>query len=361
MGKKKPGKNGADVVAPTGIESVQARLLREADGQKGRSCGGFSVIARRSGAAQRRFKNTAIALIGVYALTLGQWRSQSFVHRIAEWQAMLLKRGGKAVKDEAGKLHDRPLSAKTVFHAFTLLNGALRFALRMELVFRNPCEAVTRPSVERSEAKALTQEEIAALLDAARSTRWEPYLTLALCTGARRGELCGLSWDDFDAEARALVIRRSLSQTRDGIALKSTKNGRVRTVPLSRMAIEALRSQRALQACQRLAIGSIFQNTDNAIFTDEVGRRITPMAASCAFERTARKAKISTTRLHDLRHTAATTLIHAGVDVRTTAGILGHASPTITLSIYAHLMPEAQRDAVNRLGDYLESAVSSQV
>jgi hypothetical protein len=103
-----------------------------------------------------------------------------------------------------------------------------------------------------------------------------------------------------------------------------------------------------------LAYGSVYQNTDDAIFTDELGRRVTPMAATCAFKRIARKAGVSTTRLHDCRHTAATALLLAGVDVRTAAGLLGHASPTVTLSTYAHLMPEAQRDAVERLGERLE-------
>lgn len=83
------------------------------------------------------------------------------------------------------------------------------------------------------------------------------------------------------------------------------------------------------------------------------------MAATCAFDRIARKAGISTTRLHDLRHTAATTLLVAGVDVRTAAGVLGHASPTVTLSTYAHLMPEAQRDAVDRLGERIEQLVAA--
>lgn len=83
------------------------------------------------------------------------------------------------------------------------------------------------------------------------------------------------------------------------------------------------------------------------------------MAASCAFERLARKAEISTTRLHDLRHTAPTTLLVAGIDVRTAAGVPGHWSPTVTLSTYAHLMPEAQRDAVDRLGERLERIAGS--
>ncbi|MGB8518684.1 MAG: site-specific integrase [Candidatus Tumulicola sp.] len=274
--------------------------------------------------------------------------------RIAEWVAALLKRSGKATKTADGTFRERPLSAKSVYHAFTLLNGAMRFALRMELIGRNPCEAVTRPSVKRSNAKAFSADEVTRLLDVARGTRWEPFVTLALSTGARRGELCGASWLDYDAESGTLTIRHSLSQTRRGITLKATKTGRTRTLPLSRIAKDALRSQGALQARERLANGVSYQNADDAIFADEIGRRVTPMAASCAFERIARKAGISSTRLHDLRHTAATTLLLAGVDVRTAAGVLGHASPTITLSTYAHLMPEAQREAVDRLGERLE-------
>jgi integrase len=224
----------------------------------------------------------------------------------------------------------------------------------MELIGRNPCEAVTRPSVPRSNAKALSPDEVARLFATTRGTRWESFVALALSTGARRGELCGLSWRDFDAEGGTLTIRCSLAQTRHGTALKATKTGHTRMLPLSRVAKDALRSQRALQARDRLANGGVFDNAEDAIFTDEVGHRITPMAAPCAFERLARKAAISTTRLHDLRHTAATTLLVAGIDVRTAAGVLGHSSPTVTLTTYAHLMPEAQRNAVDRLGERLE-------
>ena len=279
--------------------------------------------------------------------------------RIAEWVAMLLKSGGKRTKDADGKLVERPLSAKSVYHAFTLLNGAMRFALRMELIGRNPCDAATRPSIIRSEAKALTADEVTRLLEAAGGSRWGAFVTLALATGARRGELCALSWNDYDADNGTLTIRHSLSQTRHSIGLKATKTGRTRTLPLSRIANDALRSQRALQAHERLANGHSYHNLDSAIFADEIGGRVTPMAATCAFDRIARKAGISTTRLHDLRHTAATTLLVAGVDVRTVAGVLGHASPSITLSTYAHLMPEAQREAVDRLGERLERLVGS--
>jgi integrase len=274
--------------------------------------------------------------------------------RIAEWVAILLKRGGKPTKDADGALHERPLSPKSVYHAFTLVNGAMRFAVRMDLAGRNPCEAATRPSIKRSAAKAIPADELKLLLAAGHSTRWEWFVNLGLCTGARRGELCGLSWDDFDSDNGTLAIRHSLSQTRRGIRLKATKTGHTRTLSISPAANAALRSQRALQARERLSRGPLYANPDNAIFADESGRRITPMAATCAFERIARKAGISTTRLHDLRHTAATMLILAGIDIVTIAGILGHESPVTTLRIYAHLMPERQGDALDRLGKQFE-------
>jgi hypothetical protein len=78
------------------------------------------------------------------------------------------------------------------------------------------------------------------------------------------------------------------------------------------------------------------------------------MSATKAFVRLAKAARISTTRLHDTRHTAATHLLVGGTDVRTTAGVLGHATANVTLSIYAHLVGDAQRAAIDGLGAPLE-------
>lgn len=263
---------------------------------------------------------------------------------VAEWVANLRRAGGQEA---------RALSPKTVRHAFALLNAIIRWAVRMQLAGRNVCEAVTAPSASPSEAKALTSDEVRRLLTEARDSRWSAFVTLALTTGARRGELCGLSWGDVDLESGVVTIRRSLSQTKARVVLKGTKSGKSRALPLSRHAVEALRRQRATQAADRLRAGSAYLD-EGALFTDELGRRLTPKAATNAFARVAGKAKISTTRLHDLRHTAATTLLVGGADVRTTAGVLGHSTPNVTLATYAHLVADAQRDAIDRLGESIE-------
>jgi hypothetical protein len=116
---------------------------------------------------------------------------------VAEWVAALRASGG-----ENGK----PLSAKTVRNVYGLLHGAIAWAKDLELVGRNVCDtdAARPPQAPRSPAKALSDDEVQRLLKAAEATRWGPFLTVALATGARRGELCALSWNDVDFEGRTL-------------------------------------------------------------------------------------------------------------------------------------------------------------
>jgi integrase len=265
---------------------------------------------------------------------------------VAEWIATLRTNGGQ---------NGKPLSAKTVRNVHGLLHGALAWGLGLEYVGRNVAdsEAVKPPKAARSPAKALGDDEVARLLTAAAETRWGPFLTLALATGARRGELCALSWSDVDLDAETLTIARSLSQTKNRVELKGTKTGSIRRLALSRLALDALRRQRAAQAQDKLRARGTYVD-EGAVFAMPGGGRITPMAATKAFVRLARAACISTTRLHDTRHTAATHLIVGGTDVRTAAGVLGHASANVTLSIYAHLFADAQRAAIDGLGQRLE-------
>jgi integrase len=173
--------------------------------------------------------------------------------------------------------------------------------------------------------------------------------------GARRGELLALTWDDVDFEARRVTVRASLSQTAAATAIKSTKSGRVRKIPLTTSATEAFRRQRVLQNEDRLANGDIYQaDPRRPVFTDEMGVQLSPKAATNAFARIATKAGIGTTSLHSTRHTAATHLIAGGIDVTTTAAILGHSTPTVTLSIYSHVVEGDESATMDVLGDRLE-------
>ena len=124
--------------------------------------------------------------------------------KINEWKNALIERGGR---------NGSALSEKTARHAFTLLNAALRRAVREELAGRNVCESADAPEVRRKELKALDESEISRLLStAARGTRWENFVTVALGSGARRGEILALSWHGIDLDARTMRIDGSMSQ-----------------------------------------------------------------------------------------------------------------------------------------------------
>lgn len=261
----------------------------------------------------------------------------------------------KTIRTTGGR-EGKPISAKSAKNALSLLRSAINWGVKMELVARNVCSHVDAPVPPHAEAKALSADEIGRLSKAVAGTRWEHFLGLALMLGARRGELLALHWRDVDLEIGRVVIRASLSQTKAKVELKSTKTGRVRVVPLSTSGREILQRQMDLQTLDREAAGEHYGNVVDAVFTDELGARLSPKAATNAFARFAEKAKLSTTSLHSTRHTAATQLIGSGVDVRTTASILGHANASVTLGIYAHIMEGAERAAIDVLSDRIDLA-----
>jgi integrase len=247
------------------------------------------------------------------------------------------------------------LSGRSVLHVHRLLHRMFGWAERMQLVGRNVIRSVEAPKVEATEARALTEDEVLRLLDATEGTGWHTYFLLGVATGARRGELCALHWSDVSFDDSVATIRASLSQSKYGIALKTTKTERIRVVPLTAEAIEALRKHRARQAAEKLASGAAYDDR-GFIFADPLGSPIPPQRFTQAFDYYARKVALPTRKLHALRHTAASWMLGGGIDVRTTATVLGHSAPSTTANIYAHTLPGAQERAVAALAERLGAA-----
>jgi integrase len=167
------------------------------------------------------------------------------------------------------------LSEKSVHHVHSLLTGALKWAEKNHLLRRGVAADIDAPRLPKGEAKALSTEEVTRLREAAQRTRWAPFLDLALATGARRGELAALRWENVDLDSGKITIRASLSQKKDGIFLKSTKTERARSVHLSPMAAAALRAQKAQQARDRLRFGQGYDH-GGFVFTNEAGNSTRP-------------------------------------------------------------------------------------
>jgi integrase len=248
---------------------------------------------------------------------------------VEHWHAKLLAEGRA---DGRGGV-----SARMVGHAHRLLAKALREAVRHEMILRNVAVAQRPPKVATAEMVILSPVQVAglpAMLDGHEMAA--PAIT-ALFTGTRRGELLALRWNNVDLAAKVMRIRASLEETKAGLRFKGPKSkAGVRDVTLPAIVVETLHAHRKRQLERRLLLGQGKPGDDDLVFPAWDGSPWGPDRFSAAWGKLARSHGIDVS-FHALRHTHASQLIDAGVDVVTIARRLGHSSPTITLSTYAHL------------------------
>ena len=248
-------------------------------------------------------------------------------------------RGGdlnRTYRDVAGK----GLSDRTVRHIHGLAGRVFGHALRQGDIKRDPCKEIDAPKVTPKEAAVLRPEEVPVMLEGLRGSALYTIAIVALGTGMRRGELCALRWDAIDLEGGKLDVRQSLEQTRRaGLRFKEpkTRQGR-RNISLPPSVMTCLQEHRLRQLEQRMMLGLGKPPADALVFSTPDGQPLAPDHVTNAFTRALANAGLPHVGLHTLRHTHASMLIKAGEDIVTISRRLGHASPTITLSVYAHLV-----------------------
>jgi integrase len=230
-----------------------------------------------------------------------------------------------------------------------VLHRALAQAVRWGWLTKNPVSAAQRPEVPRTTVRPPTISDVRAVLASAAAKDFEfwCWLQIAIATGARRGEVCALTWGDVDFEQRTVRIDKSVTATtKDGIVVKSTKTGRVRRVSLTQQSTDAL---------AELEHRSPATGQTDLVFTADPARQRPwrPEMVTRRWERLRAKVGLDHVRLHDLRHFVATELLTVGIDARTVANRLGHARTSTTLDIYWAWVPARDRDAA----DHLESVL----
>ncbi|WP_416484293.1 tyrosine-type recombinase/integrase [Streptomyces sp. CL12] len=174
--------------------------------------------------------------------------------------------------------------------------------------------------------------------------------------GTRRGEGCGVRWEDHSAKARSLAIATQLVQ--DGWEVyedvPKTASG-VRLLALDEETNEGLLAHKARQQREREEWGEGWQDTGR-IFTQEDGSPLHPGKVSDLFERLVEAAGLPPIRLHDLRHVAATLMLAAGVDVKVVSETLGHSDTRITRDIYQSVLDDLARDAAEKVAQLVPHA-----
>jgi integrase len=227
-----------------------------------------------------------------------------------------------------------------------ILHAALQRALEIEIIARNPMDPLRRrlPSGKALEAKALDSEATAALL-AKTSGTYRPAVLLAVTCGLRRGEIVALKWRNVDFEASTVTIAESAVPLKHGVHTGVTKTGRTRTIAIPAFVAAELRQHRVAMAERLLALGARLTG-DHTVLAYEDGRPVNPTVLTAWCRREFGK-------IHDLRHTHASHLLHAGVNIKAVSSRLGHSTAALTLSTYVHLLPGADEDAAQRIDDLL--------
>ena len=276
---------------------------------------------------------------------------------------------------------DRGICNTTLQGYHQVLNMIMKQAADYDIILRNPCERVKTPKREAVERKSLTRDEAVRLLeeidkeeewayaaDTAKENRMAKVgknhdrtrlydigniarvvaARVGLATGARRGEILAVQWSNLDLESGVMTIAASLNKT-DGIKEPKTKAG-VRKVSLDKATVDSLARWGRYQVLALARIG-IEVSGSTPVFTSGTGGYLNPSGFSRWWRGFAKEAGFEGLKFHELRHTQATVLLANKVDVKTVQTRLGHANASITLNLYAHAVPENDRDAADLVGD----------
>jgi integrase len=250
---------------------------------------------------------------------------------------------------KGGGRDGKPLAAKTVAKTAGLLSIALADAVRLKLIAFNPATDARLPRRPQREMTAWTEAEASAFLASVGSERLSPLWRLALATGLRRGELCGLRWKDVDLVAGTLSVVSTRVVAAAVVTGEPKTRAGARVVSLDRETVVALSGWRRRQAEERLAAGGAWTDS-GLVFVDELGVPPHPETITRWWREAVGRAGLPPIRLHDARHTAATVMLRAGVPVKVVSQRLGHADVAVTMRVYQHVTAQDDRAAADALG-----------
>jgi integrase len=256
-----------------------------------------------------------------------------------------------ADKRESGnRTNGKGLSNTTIKHHHRVLSEAIRYAVRMDRVARNVCEAVRPPKTDTKEMNYLTEGQIKQVLEASKGSRYYELYYLAIWTGMRRSELLGLRWSDV--ENLTISVNQVAHHIEGGhmVYTEPKTNSSKRTLdihPRTALVLQVYRQSKE-------QMGIVCKDND-IVFSDPDGSLLLPDTVSHCFGKLMRQLGIEDVRFHDLRHTHATMMLKLNINAKIIQARLGHSSYQVTMDIYAHLMSDSQIGAIEAFEDHLNS------
>jgi integrase len=244
----------------------------------------------------------------------------------------------------------RALTPTTIRHIHSTLRVALNDAVRRRLIAFNPAAQVELPTERRHRTTVWVADQVARFLSSSADDPLYAAYHLAVMTGMRRGELCGLRWSDVNLDSGYLYVHQAVTELAGKVHLgpPKTKSG-TRMVPLDNLTCDVLRQHKDRQASTWWMTGSAHK--PEHVFTDDDGELFRPEKLSRRFRSASRRAGLPPIRFHDLRHTSASLALAAGVAMKVVSERLGHSTTAITADLYTHVAPAVARDAAEAIAN----------
>lgn len=241
------------------------------------------------------------------------------------------------------------LTGSMVRSVHMLLHEIMEFALKENMILKNPTNGTSIPKIESIELQILDEKQLKIFIEAIQNDeKWRDFFYLEIMTGLRRGEICALKWSDFDVTERKLYVNRTLSSP--GVVGKTKTQYSERSIKLPYSVHQMLVGRKA-SAQSEWIFPSPNDNTK-------------PMPGDVALNRLRKildSASLPCIRFHDLRHTFATHAVSAGIDPKTLSSILGHSKASFSLDRYGHVTADMQKGAAKTMGHFFNDLVGAEV
>lgn len=261
-----------------------------------------------------------------------------------------------AIEKLYAELEGKGLSSSTRKYVHVLLNDLFKLAAARDLIRKSPMLTVKPPASRMRETRAMGRDQVIQFLKAIEGSREEALFKFAFFSGARPAEYLSLKWSDIDEQKRTVTFRHSIVWNRRGgdwqLTDPKTKSS-IRTLPLSEGILEVLADHRRRQLEERMKAGRIWKD-HGFVFADEAGGPMPLVRVRYLFKKALKAAGLPDVKLYVTRHTAATTLLEAGANMKVVQERLGHSNVATTMTHYATVTPRMQNDA----SDILERVFS---
>lgn len=251
--------------------------------------------------------------------------------------------------------HEENYAQSTLKRFKCVIYNVLAYAVRLCIVDRNyaSSEYVDMGKLKPKEINCMNEDELQKFYNAlinVDNIQWRVAVLTVLMTGMRRGELCGLNWDDIDLEAAKISIKRSYSESpRHGIILKEPKTAKSkRTFAIPELLVKSLSEYKEWYEQQKELWGDRWIDS-GSVFIQRDGKRVHPANIKMWVTKTCRLAGIRHFSVHSLRHTNISLQIMAGVPIVTVAGRAGHSRTSTTTDTYAYYVQSSDKSAAQTL------------